>query len=41
VKQTLRRVYRKLEVNGRPQMAARLALQGLSARIAFDAPIWV
>jgi DNA-binding CsgD family transcriptional regulator len=30
VKQTLRRVYRKLDANGRAQMAMKLALQGLS-----------
>jgi len=30
VKQTLRRVYRKLDANGRAQMAATLVLQGLS-----------
>jgi DNA-binding CsgD family transcriptional regulator len=30
VKQTLRRVYRKLEVSGRAQMAAKLVLHGLS-----------
>jgi DNA-binding CsgD family transcriptional regulator len=30
VKQTLRRVYRKLDVNGRAQMAATLVLEGLA-----------
>jgi DNA-binding CsgD family transcriptional regulator len=32
VKQTLRRAYRKLGVNGRAQMAAKLALSGLLVR---------
>ncbi len=36
VKQTLRRVYRKLDVTGRAHMAATLAERGL-----LDAPIWV